>query len=448
MKFKVRAILIIRCIVAPIQTNESINNCIMSVYSIQRVRYLNKLYESSDLNHEFHTAVKWIVHYICNNENILEIRKEVILKIKICLNSNKISENQRNALILILDKIEKGNNLHIFTQFEFSYIFIYYYHIKNNLNSMNQTKINKENFEFILKLNTNINFLRLVFPYVSVLDSCNLIESINEKLKKLELINLSNLDLLQILKKCENFIKKPIELSLLKFSFTSKRYYDTLNLLRNLKIKSLSIIDCDFNTPVHSFFFRSIFNNLNIKDLSLRNIKLTKNDTLHIINSLKNNEMSLNSLYLSYIKIDEKVLCEFLDQIKNNQKLKMFSFCNFEITSKISKKISEVLNEHQNIKKFIFIPNLNNFYCINCNSKTIKINKNLININIDKNELNIKDLGVILNALSENIGSKIKSITFEEIKNLISLASIEEKAIFNDIVEKAKKKGIEIQIND
>lgn len=457
MKFKPTVYLFINSIVTTcldkslneicIDETQSTESNIAKVPADEIIKYLKILYKSFGEEHELNSPVKWIMHYLCNDKDRINIKDEVVSKIKICLNSIKIFNNQRNALITILKKIEKGSDLNNISNNEFICIYLYYYHLDHNLISSHQVKINKSYFKDVIKLNAHLNSLNLAFPDISEDDSCSLIGDMGENLQKLKISFFTNFNILKILKKCKEDVKKPIELTFLHYKFDQKNLTHILDLLSSLKICKLSIVDCDFCTSESISIFKNICNNKNIKILSVNNNKISKNGFEHIINNMENTKMRLDSIFFNNITFDDKSFHRFLNKIKDIKKLKKLSLCNIEISSEIIKIISNILKDNKMLRDLMIEPGNENIDQIDNIINALKMNKTLLNITINSLKLSMNNFTSILRAIEENSESKIKKISFKGRRYLLNSAIDVQKLEFDNISKKISEKDIELTYN-
>lgn len=299
----------------------------------KRLSRLSEIYETSGKKGKLYSAIKWIMHFTCYEEDRQEIKKKVLSCTKKLLNAEDITQMQKEALESIVEKIEKGRNLHDFTQNEFDFIFLIYYHINHFTTrydiskALNQEKLNKNRFENILKSKANITTLYLNYNSTYDINFSDLIKAMSRNIERVIVSQPSNLEILNIFKIFKESIKQNISLFLLDFVFDQYYTQEILDLLAKFKMTSFSVIRCDFST-ICSGFLEPLKNNENLVRLNIKDMELSEEDVNSIINVLNSSITPLKILNLEELEISEKLLEKLFKEFKNNKKLQLFAIIN------------------------------------------------------------------------------------------------------------------------
>lgn len=345
----------------------------------ETISELKELYDLSNNYCELSSAINWIIHYICNDDDRSIIKDEVVLKIKSCLDLCYVEEIQKDLLKSMINKIKNGNNLHDFSEEDFFNLFVNYYYYVHNLIVSKQVRINKNKFESILESRRDLDSLKICVSFMTGSNVRSLLKAMSPNLKKLILLKPSDLNILRTLNKCEEILKNPIDLIISNYEFKFDNFTVISNKYTEVNIKRLIIEESDLRIAEPVLFLKSILSNKNIEELTIKDTYLTEDTVNDIISALRENEsqvgkdngsqlvkenesqlvkesnLQLKSLILNNLKIDENLLLNLLEECKNNKKLKKLQIKEIPITGNISKKLSEILKGENNLEIFSII---------------------------------------------------------------------------------------------
>lgn len=436
---KLRNLLFINCIVSTEKEDVLVKKKMAALSSADKINPSNNSFEVSRKDNELNNAIKSIINYICNVQDRILIKNNVLSNIKSFLSLKNTNEKQRNAMISIQKKIE-NDNIFQFSQNEFNHALVYYYEMNYGNNLQDQVNINKRHFEEILTLRKDIKTLCLRLNNMLKNDICNLIEAMRKHIQDLVLISPSNLDLLIILNKIDQSVELPIKLLIINYKYISKYHYDILKLLNYTKITSLMIINCDLGTSKYRTFFKPICDNKYLERLTLVNINLIYADVEYILNSLEENKTLLNVLCFDSVNISKDLFYKLLDGLKTNKKLKSLFILNMNITPTTAKKISNIIEGDNNIQELIIKSDQIDKEHIDILAEGLKVNKKLIYIKISSKKITIKDIISIFNAILKNSESKIQRLYLDGREDLFNTASDEERKVFSNTYSLLQKK--------
>lgn len=416
--------------------------------SYERIVKRKKLYHASGLPCGLINAINWIMHYICNENDRNLIRDELILIIKNCLDLKDVTDFQKNLLGIMLEKIEKNENLEDFSKDDLSGILIFYYYYKHNEISEDQAKNNKNKFEEILKSRGDLNSLRVIIQLVSDVDFRNLINAMSKNLNKLTLIEPSNSDILRGLNICRDILENPIELEIMNYKHDPIDLDDLSNGLANASnVRRFTINKCNFISSASSSILDFILNNEHNERLTIVRTNLTEFDINNILSALKNDKMKLKRIFLHFLPINEDLYINLLEKFKNNNKLERLILEEDQFTSKIFEKALDILRGKNNLNTLLLVSNQIKSENINDIVQVLKQNKTLLGFGVDSKNLELKDYTSILNSISDNKDSKIELFFFGGKKDIFNSASSDDKNAFLSALGVLKQKGLEIDCN-
>lgn len=451
MKFGAKIFLTINVILSaiPMEIEENI--------TVEKTHHLTELYEPFLKENQLNIVSRLLIHYICHEEDMLNIKNLLLLKIDGLLNSNELNMNEDYLVLKKMRiKIKEGVSLRKFTSKMFNFILIKYYNIPHcnlstndnehisNCNRCKRFILNKSIFENILRKRKSINNLNISFPEVYKNDCINLIDALGNNLHSINITNANNLDLFKISEKCNESAQAIFEISLHNFNFELDNC-DKASELLDRNISTLELFSCNLNSNVSVSFLKALVNSKNIvhfEDLIIHNTEIAEKDVDCIINILNINESALSWLELVNLKIKDELLIRLLNKLENDEKIDIFELSDHKITSTIANQISNILKNNTNIMVFTLMPIEISHNDVTCIADGLIVNKTLHEFKFCGDNISLSCFNYILEAILKNPLSKLKLVHFYIDRRLYFNEDEKDNKIkYLNLLEKVKKLG-------
>lgn len=269
------------------------------------------------------------------------------------------------------------------------------------------------------------------------------IENFKDSLESINFDGCSSRIILEILEKCAECVKNPIEVLIKRVENNSDDLPNISEEFYNIKISSLVLNDAELDQKLKKAIFDSIIKRGNINSIFINNYKILLKNEEDFFSILRNKNVKINILKLHSCEIDNETRNELFDIIKDGVPIESIIISSQATNRPVKDSIINLLGASS------IIPNLE--YCEFIRSTEFSVRVNAYNLYKSNNntELDINfipqeqgDLIRICKAILKNDNFKIKEINFDSHISSTWQECENEMMQFNSIFKDLCDKGI------
>ena len=384
----------------------------------QGAKYLGKSLESAsnlenlilNSNKIMDNGCIYIANGLEKNDSLIELSLDYNIITNIGINSlSKVLIKKENLMFLSLstNKITEIND-------DFYILFNWLRVIKISDNPLEPTEVIK-----LLKATANNRlFKKLRFRINDIYDYESMIKNDNLKFFDLSFNNKINMSLIKNILYLKNISKLNLQHNNIidkDMEFISKYVKEFNPPLKELLVQSNSI-----GIEGSKAIAEIIKKNNHLKILNIANNHLLSEGINNIANSIKNNENNLSEFLINFTDCGDFCVSQIVDMLKNNKKLRVFSFVGNKFTNKGTDKILSTLRMNNTLKKMSLGSKYINWQSFINLADYLSFNKSLLFLEIKSSKLG----DVILKKLSKVFLYNKTLLNIFLVENLLTYESL------------------------